>query len=452
MQTARKTYMRWYAQLAVIVVLGGAAYGTVQKWETVRGYIPEPVFAVIAPLLPKSALPPPSATAGARGQPPAGGPRPAGGPGGGQAPVVEVVTVGTGTVTELAEALGTSRAFESVTLNSKVSGIVQAISFTEGAKVSAGDELLRLDSMEREADLAAARAAIQQEEARRNELRTRLERAVSLRRSGAGTEALVDDLTAQMRTADSAVQNAVARERAVNARLNDMVIRAPFGGRVGIRQVSVGSYLENKTAITTLDDISRIRLDFQVPEALVGLLRTDSAVQTSAPAFGSRKFDGFVKVIDTRVDPVTRSVKLTAVIDNPSEELKPGMFMNVALTVARRENAVLIPEEAIVGEGPLHIAFTVKDNRIERKIVTLGQRETGKVEVKAGLAAGETLVVRGLQRVRAGMPVTPRPFGVAPPAGGPPSAGGAGQRPQAQQAPTAAGPAQASAPAPTQTR
>jgi membrane fusion protein (multidrug efflux system) len=447
--------MRWYGQLAVIAVVGGLAYGTVQNWDVIRGYVPEPVMAVIAPLLPKSALPPPAATAGGPGRPAAGGgPRP-GGPGGGQAPLVEVVTVGTGTVTELAEAIGTTRAYESVVINSKVAGIVQSVAFSEGAKVSEGEELIRLDSAEREADLAAARAAIQQEEARRNELQTRLERAISLRRSGAGTEALVEDLTAQMRTAESSIRSAMARERAVQARLNDMVIRAPFSGRVGIRQVSVGSYLENKTAITTLDDISRIRLDFQVPETLVGLLRPDAEVRASAPAFGTRKFAGVVKVIDTRVDPVTRSVRLTALIDNLTEDLRPGMFMNVALTVAQRENAILIPEEAIVGEGPLHIAFTVKDNRVERRIVTLGQRETGKVEVRAGLSVGETLVVRGLQRVRAGLTVTPRPLG-ATPAGGPPGAGG-GQRPQAARQPgqgdaAGLGPAQAAAPAPVQTR
>jgi membrane fusion protein, multidrug efflux system len=152
-------------------------------------------------------------------------------------------------------------------------------------------------------------------------------------------------------------------------------------------------------------------------------------------------------------------MRLTAVVDNADEALKPGMFMNVNLSVATRENAILVPEEAIVGEGPQHIAFTVKDGRIERRVLRIGQRQEARVEVLAGLAAGESLVVRGIQRVRNGMPVTARPFGAAPPAGGPPGAGAPGQpRPPAQsQGPSAApgitSPAHAAtAPAATQTR
>jgi membrane fusion protein, multidrug efflux system len=455
--------MRWYGQLAVIAVLGGGAYFGAQHWSTLQTYIPKPILDVIQPLLPRTAAAPQGAPSA--GGPPAGGaPRPPGQGGGPPPPVVEVLPVTTGVVTEVAEAVGTTRAFESIVLNSKVSGIVESISFQEGAKVAQGEELLKLDSAERRADVESSRAAIQQEEARRAELRTRLERAVALRRSGAGTEALVDDLTAQIRTADSAVQAAIARERAAQARMNDMIIRAPFTGRVGIRQVSVGSFLENRTTITTLDDISKIRLDFQVPETLVGRLEVDAPITASGPAFGARRFSGQVRVVDTRVDPVTRSVRLTAVIENPDENLKPGMFLNVNLKVAVRGEAMLIPEEAIVGEGPLQIAFVVKDNRIERRLLTIGQRQDGKVEVSRGLAVGEQLVVRGVQRVRQGLVVTPRPFGAPPPApagtpaGAPaaPSAGAppAAQRPQAQGGggPSLASPAQAAAPAPAQTQ
>ena len=423
--------MRWYGQLAVAGVLGVAAYAASQNWTAVQAYLPAPVLAVLKPLFPgdKNAV---QASAGAAR------------PGGGSAPVVEVLPVVTGEITEISEAVGTTRAFESVMINAKVSGIVEAVSFTEGATVQLGDELLRMDGAERKAELEAAKAAIAQEEAKRNELRTKLDRAIQLRRSGAGTEALVDDLQAQVKTSDSAIQNALAKDRAAQARMNDVVIRAPFTGRVGIRQISVGTYLDTRTSITTLDDISKVRLDFQVPENLLARIRTDSSVLASSIAFENRKFEGRVAVIDTRIDPITRSVRLTAIVDNKDFLLRPGMFMNVALQVSKREKALLIPEEAIVGEGPLQVVYAVKDNKVERRIVRIGQREAGKVEIIDGLALGEQIVVRGVQRVRGGLTVTARPFGATPPAAPPaatspavPKAGASGPVNAAQAAPFA---------------
>jgi membrane fusion protein, multidrug efflux system len=423
--------MRWYGQLAVAGVLLGGAYVISQNWQAVQGYLPEPVLKVLQPLLPQTAAVP--APGG-----PGGGPRP-GGPGGpgGQGPVVEVLPVAVGTITEIAEAVGTARAFESVVINAKVNGIIEKISFDEGSNVQAGQELLKLDGAERQADWQAAKAAITQEEAKRNELKTKLDRAIQLRRTGAGTEALVDDLTAQIKTADSAIQNAIARERSALARMNDMVVRAPFSGRVGIRNVSVGSFLQTSTNITTLDDISKVRLDFSVPENLLSRIQQGSVVRASSGAFGAKRFVGTVAVVDTRIDPVTRSVRLTAIVENPELQLRPGMFLNVALEVANRPDALLINEEAIVGEGPLQVAFAVVDGKIERRILKVGQRENGKVEILEGVKRDEQIVVRGVQRVRAGINVTARPLGAAP--AGPPG-GGQQPRPQPQAAAPAASP------------
>jgi membrane fusion protein, multidrug efflux system len=436
--------MRWYGQLAVAGVLAVGAYTVSKNWATVQTYLPEPVLAVLKPLFPAA---PPNAQAG-------GAPRPAAPAG--PAPVVETVPVISGVITEISEAVGTTRAFESVMITARISGNVEAVSFSEGATVKAGDELVRLDSAERKADWEGAKASITQEEAKRNELRTKLDRAVQLRKSGAGTEALVDDLTAQVKTSDSAIQNAIAKERAAQARLNDVIVRAPFAGRVGIRQLSVGSFLDTRTPITTLDDISKLRLDFQVPENLLARIKTDAAIKASSVAFGDRKFDGRVAVIDTRIDPLTRSVKLTAIVDNPDLSLRPGMFMNAWLEVAKREKALLIPEEAIVGEGPLQIAFAIKDNKVERRIVKVGQRENGKVEITEGLKLDEQVVVRGLQRVRGGMTVSARPLGSVPigtsPGGAPAPVGTPAQpRPQPQSSTPAASPgvnAAQAAPAP----
>lgn len=413
--------MRWYWQLAIIGMVGGGAFAAYANWDRVRPLLMGATQQAAAP-----------STPGQANAPRPGGPPPGpGAPGAGPPPIVEVVTVSTGRVVEITEAVGTTRALESVTVTAKVSGIVERILFEEGQFVQVGQELVRLDSAERQADLEAARAAIMTAQAQRNEINLRLERARQLRATGAGTEAQVADLTLQLRTSESAIVAAQARERAAAARLDDLIVRAPFAGRVGVRQVSVGALLETRTAVTTLDDLTKVRLDFSVPEVLLASLRIGTPVRTRNVAFGDRWFTGTVAVIDTRIDPLTRSVRLTALIDNPDAVLRPGMFMNVALEVATRENTVLVPEEAIVGEGPRQIAFIVRDGRIDRRLVQIGQRQDGSVEVTEGLRPGEILVVRGVQRVRQGMQVVARPIGQTGA-----QTNGAAQRPQAQNAPT----------------
>jgi membrane fusion protein, multidrug efflux system len=239
----------------------------------------------------------------------------------------------------------------------------------------------------------------------------------------------VDDLTAQMKTLETAVTAAEARRRAAEARLEDLIIRAPFAGRLGTRAVSLGAYVSPGTRITTLDDLSRVRFDFSVPENLLSRLKVGQMGYARSAAFGDRKFEGKVTVIDPRVDPVTRTVRLTAEIDNPDEALRPGMFLSVALQVTVRENATVVPEEAVVNEGLRQLIFVVRNNTVERRVVRLGQRQEGRVEVLEGVEPGETIVIRGVQRVRPGATVTPRPLGAE---AAPPSAGAAPEAPRAR--------------------
>lgn len=402
--------MRLGTQLAIIAALGGAVALGWNRWDDLRPILAKAPGMGFLAVAPQAGAAPQAA---GQGQP-GGGQRAggAGGPqrGGGQPGlVVEVAPLGTGAIIETSEAVGTVRAYESVVLTAKVSGIVDKITFAEGQVVKSGDELLRLDDAEKRADLEAARAAIATARAKREETMQKLERALALRKTGAGTEAQVADLTAQSKTAETDVVAAEARERSAAARLDDFILRAPFDGRVGLRQVSLGAFVDNKVQITTLDDISRMRLDFAVPETLIGKVAIGSQVQAQSLAFQGRKFGGNVAVIDTRIDPVTRAAKVTAIIPNQDQALKPGMFMTVTLQVAAREKALMAPEEAIVAEGPRQIAFVVKNGRVERRVVTIGQRQSGKVEITEGLAEGDMLVVRGIQRVRHGMPVETRP-------------------------------------------
>lgn len=390
--------MRWYGQLAVVAVLGAAGFGGWYAYKTGRlAEVPLVGSYVGAPA-------PVQATAAASRRGDQG------------APVVDVDTVRTGRVVEIHDAVGTARAFESITVTAKVAGIVQEIGFTEGQKIKAGDVLIRFETDERRADIEASVAEIRRAEAQRNELSMRLDRAQALRRTGSGTGAMVEDLTAQVKTLESAIASAAARRKGAEARLEDLVLRAPFGGRLGTRSVSLGAYVSPGTRITTLDDLDRIRLDFSVPENLLSYLKPGQAVRARSAAFGDRVFEGKVSVIDPRVDPVTRSVRLTAEFQNSDEALKPGMFMSVALEVRARDDAVVIPEEAVVSEGLRQLVYVVKDDKVERRVIAMGQRQSGQIEVVEGLSAGETVIVRGLQRVRPGATVKPRLVSEAPPA------------------------------------
>ena len=234
----------------------------------------------------------------------------------------------------------------------------------------------------------------------------RLDRAMALRRTGAGTGAQVEDLTAQVRTLESAIASAEARRKAAEARLEDLIVRAPFNGRLGTRSVSLGAYVSpghaHHHARRPVPGPARFRRPGEHPRRSS---RSARRCGRSRPPSAQRVFEGRVAVIDPRVDPVTRSVRLTAEFPNPDEALKPGMFLSVALEVSVKDDAVIVPEEAIVGEGLRHLVYVVKDNMVERRVVRIGQRQEGRVEVVDGLKPGEIVIVRGVQRVRPGQTV-----------------------------------------------
>lgn len=397
--------MRVSGQLAVIAVLGAAGFG---GWYAYQGG-----YLAKAPVVGSYFAQPAGGPAGA----PARGGRGQAGP-----TTVEVDTVKTGRVVETRDAVGTVRAFESITVTAKTAGLITEIGFEEGQKVKAGDTLVQFDAAERKAEIEQAVAEANRAVALRNEVAIKLERAQALNRTGAGTTAQVEDLTAQVKSLEGSIASAQAQRRGAEARLEELTIRAPFAGRVGTRSVSLGAYISPGTRITSLDDLSKVRLDFSVPENLLGRLKPGQVVNASSAAYQGRRFQGSVTTIDPRVDATTRTVKLTAEFPNPDEALKPGMFLSVGLEVTTKDDAVLIPEEAVVSEGLRQLVYPVKDSKVERRVIRIGQRQNGKVEVLEGLQPGETIVVLGVQRVRPGAEVVARPLGSGTPAQQPPPA------------------------------
>jgi membrane fusion protein (multidrug efflux system) len=391
--------MRVSRQLAVIAVLGAAGYGGWYAYQ--GGHLAK--TPVIGSYFAKAGAP--AARSGGGGRGGLSGP-----------PTVEVDTVKTGRIVETRESVGTVRAYEAITVTAKIAGVIGEIGFEEGQKVKAGDTLIQLDAAERKAEIEQAIAEANRAVALRNEVVIKLERAQALNRTGAGTGAQVEDLTAQVKSLEGALASAQAQRKAAEARLEDLTIRAPFAGRVGTRAVSLGAYISPGTRVTSLDDLSRVRLDFAVPENLLGRLKPGQTVNATSAAYKGRVFKGTVSTIDTRIDQTTRTVRLTAEFDNPDEALKPGMFLSVALEVTVKDDAIVVPEEAIVSEGLRQIVYPVKDGKVERRVIRLGQRQGGKAEVVEGLSAGETIVVLGVQRVRPGADVITRPLGSGTPA------------------------------------
>lgn len=290
------------------------------------------------------------------------------------------------------EALGTARANESVTLTAKVSEIVRKVTFESGDIVQAGDVLVDLSSGAQLAGLEEVRAAYQEAE---RQLKRQQELA-ELKLIAAS----------QIDTQRAARDSALARMNVVRAALSDRVITAPFAGVLGLRQVSPGSLVTPGTPIATLDDVSVIKLDFSVPERFLSVLASGQEISARSETYPDRAFEGRVTSVDSRIDPVTRSVAVRAEIPNPERQLRPGMLMTVQLFREPRDTLV-VPEIAIMQVGMESFVYRVtKEQTAERVAVELGARRKGEVEIVRGLAAGDRIVVEGTVKLRDGASVS----------------------------------------------
>jgi membrane fusion protein (multidrug efflux system) len=288
-------------------------------------------------------------------------------------------------------ALGTAVANESVTLTANRSDLVKAIHFDDGQQVEKDQVLLELQTAEEQSMLAEAKALLVEREAAH-------ERAVELNGQGISPDSEVQTTAAQLNAARSRVQT-------LEATIRDHVVRAPFAGVLGLRRVSVGSLLQSSTVITTLDDLSVVKVDFTLPETWLAAVRVGQPVQARSDAWPEEVFVGKVSAIDTRLDRRTRSATIRAIVDNKDLKLRPGMLMKV--DVDRGEAASRqVPEEALIQKGEQHFVYVVGDDTVAREVVVdVGRRQVGRVEVLGGLEVGQRVVVEGLVRVRDGSKV-----------------------------------------------
>lgn len=288
------------------------------------------------------------------------------------------------------EALGTLKANESVQISSTITETVSAVHFNDGDRVAAGTPLVEMTSNEEHAQLEEARATV-------DEARRQYERVQSLQQQGTAAAALLDERRRDLDTAR-------ARLAAIESRLADRLIKAPFAGVIGLRNVSIGALVEPGDAIATLDDDGVMKLEFAVPSVYLAALRTGLAVSATSAAFDARAFRGTLTAVDSRVDPATRAILVRAALPNADRALRPGLLMNVEL-FANPRDSLAVPEEALTGLGDRQFVFvvdTAHDNAVERREVRLGARRPGFAEIVAGLKAGERVITQGAAKVKPG--------------------------------------------------
>ncbi|MDQ2696722.1 MAG: efflux RND transporter periplasmic adaptor subunit, partial [Pseudomonadota bacterium] len=274
-------------------------------------------------------------------------------------------------------------------------GQITRIAFTAGQRVAAGAVLVELDA-------ESEQAAVREAESELQNLRRQVARARTLIARNLLSTAEADDLQAQ---ADAAA----ARLAAAHNRLAKRTVKAPFAGVVGLRNVSVGDYVDTDTVLTTLDDLSVIELDFEVPERFFTAVGRGQRVTAESAAFAGRRFTGVVRDVDTRINPSTRSFRVRAELPNPDAVLPDGLFMIVSLIIAQRDDALLVPQEALVSEGGERYVFVVRDGLARRVAVQTGVRVDAGIEITAGLEADAVVVSKGHQKLRDGAPVQPLP-------------------------------------------
>ena len=289
-------------------------------------------------------------------------------------------------------AIGNLRADEAVVIRPEIAGRIERIAFDEGQSVKKGSLLATLDAAETRALVASSRAQAGLD-------KQRYERAADLKKKGFISQQALDEL-------QSAYTRSLAKQREDEAKLAKSEIRAPFSGVAGLRQVSEGAYVAAGTDIARLDKIDQLKLDFRVPETYFAQLKTGLAVNVAVDAFPQHGFPGKIYAIEPAVDEQTRTVLARARVANPELKLRPGMFARVQLTLGVRENAVWIPEEAIVPRGQESYVFRVVEGRVELVQVQTGTRKVGEVEIMKGIAAGDLIVTEGTQRLAPGMQVS----------------------------------------------
>lgn len=294
-------------------------------------------------------------------------------------------------ITESLEALGSARAAESVILTASVTEKVSKIAFEQGQSVKKGQVLLKLANDEELAQLNVAKIELadQQREYKRIENLVK-QKSVS---------------ASELDRLQSSIDTARAHIAQVQATLKDRVIKAPFDGLLGLRNVSVGTLLKPGDEITTLDSVTNLQMDFDLAEIYLPKIKVGQSINAFSVAYPDRTFKGEIITLDSRVNPDTRSIKVRAKIENKQALLRPGMLLTLDL-IDQQRTTKMLPEEAVFMRANKHLVYKVNpDMTVAEHAIEIGIRQHGKVEVLSGLEVGDKIVLQGLLKVKPGSKV-----------------------------------------------
>jgi membrane fusion protein (multidrug efflux system) len=292
-------------------------------------------------------------------------------------------------------ASGRIEAVQAVDLRPDEQGRITELLFREGQGVAEGTPLVRIDD-------AMLRAQAERAAADRDLARQQLERVRRLRAENASSPA-------DLERAEAAARSAEASLALLQLQVERTTVRAPFAGVVGQRFVSAGDYVTTATRLLTLQTMDPQRAVIEVPERYAGQLRRGQAVEFTVAAHPGRVFRAEVEFIDPVVQPGSRTIVVKARAPNAEQLLKPGMFVEARLATARRAGAIVVPEDAVQPLRAANVVWTVVEGKASRRVVQLGARSEGVVEVVSGVDAGELVVVGGLERMAEGMAVAAQP-------------------------------------------
>lgn len=321
-----------------------------------------------------------------------------GGPPGDMAISVETTVVGLGELESSVKAVGTLTAEASATLRAEVPGQIIAVHFLEGQPLEKGARLYSIEATVLEALVNEARA-----NANRSEAALKRAQEMHAKELISGTE---------FDTARANYDVDVARLRSSQARLSKTVIRAPFDGFVGLRRINIGDYATIGQELVDVVQLNPLRVDFSVPETLLPKVRPDLPVKVTVDAYPDDVFGGTIMAVAPMSDVRGHSLEVRASLPNDELKLRPGLFVRVTVSLGVKQNAIIIPEQAIWPIGQDKTVYVIVNGKAQRRIIKLGERQPGAVEVIAGLEAGETIVTAGQMKLYEGAAV--RSSGNAP--------------------------------------
>jgi membrane fusion protein (multidrug efflux system) len=295
---------------------------------------------------------------------------------------------------ETVDAVGTVRAVRGIVLNAETSGDITAVHVESGADVSAGQALFAIDE---ELEVATR----QRLEARLALAQQRYDRDVKLIRDKSISQNQFDQSSSDLRAAQAELAE-------IDAALKNKRISAPFAGRLGIVQLRLGDFVEAGTELVTLQDVTRLEVDFSVPDRFAPLMRPGLAIQLNSAAFPDREFTATLAAVDAQVDVNTRNLRARALITD-GEGLLPGMFARLRIDLNRERRLVFVPETAVSYSLQGDLVYVIESGdeglSVAPRVVTTGGVSDGQIAILSGISAGDRVVIAGQNKLYRGAPV-----------------------------------------------